>query len=65
MATETLQRRTVVVQRIARLLPAAIVPPMALALAFGDGQYESTWYPAGSGSWPRSCCSRPPAHAGR
>ena len=38
-----------VVQRIARLIPAAIMPPMALALRSADGQYGSTWYPAGLG----------------
>ncbi len=46
MATDTSPRGTLV-HRLARLLPAAIVPPLALALAFGDGQYGSTWYPAG------------------
>ncbi len=46
MATDTLPAGTLV-HRLARLLPAAIVPPLALALALGDGQYGSTWYPAG------------------
>ena len=46
MATDTLSRGSFA-QRLARLLPAAIVPPLALALALGDGQYSSTWYPAG------------------
>lgn len=46
MATATLPRSTVV-PRIARLLPAAIIPPLALAMALSDGQYGSTWYPAG------------------
>jgi hypothetical protein len=34
------------VPRLARLLPAAIVPPLAVAMALSDGQYGSTWYPA-------------------
>ncbi len=48
MATDTLPR-SAFVQRLARLLPAAIVPLLALALALSDGQYESTWYPASIG----------------
>ena len=39
--------RSTLVPRLARLLPAAIVPPLALAMALSDGQYGSTWYPAG------------------
>src|SRR4051794_40832093 len=39
--------RSALVPRLARLLPAAIVPPLALAMALSDGQYGSTWYPAG------------------
>src|SRR6478736_5618360 len=46
MATVTSPRSTLV-PRLARLLPAAIVPPLALAMALSDGQYGSTWYPAG------------------
>jgi hypothetical protein len=45
MATVTSPRSTLV-PRLARLLPAAIVPPLALAMALSDGQYGSTWYPA-------------------
>jgi hypothetical protein len=48
MATDTFPRGTLL-QRLARLLPAAIVPPLALLLALGDGQYSSTWYPAAIG----------------
>ncbi len=46
MATDTLPGGTFAL-RLARLLPAAIVPGLALVLALGDGQYGSTWYPAG------------------
>jgi hypothetical protein len=45
MATDTSLRSTLV-PRLARLLPAAIIPPLAVAMALSDGQYGSTWYPA-------------------
>jgi hypothetical protein len=48
MATDTLLTGPLA-QRLARLLPAAIVPSLALVLALSDGQYGSTWYPAGIG----------------